>query len=224
MKLLLHPLLIILESPFTLFVPGFFFARRLPLDPSEKGACSVGASVFALYIYSFLVFVLKLPALFHGLYTAGCAVLAWRCRRDLRQFLSLPEIRRLFLSFAALLVWTSAALAVVRNYSGADWLLDWFEHYHRTIFFVRHLPLNTIFLDRYTLPARPPLFNLVSSHFLAEWGSEFANYQVVAMLLNLTVFFPANLFFRKLSRVQGFARYSLNPKCQRVVTPISRRE
>jgi hypothetical protein len=43
-ELLTHPLLVILESPFTLFAPGFFLARRLPLVPSEKAACSVGGS------------------------------------------------------------------------------------------------------------------------------------------------------------------------------------
>lgn len=198
-KLLLRALLVIVESPFTLFAPGFFLVRRLPLDPSEKAACSVGASIFILYLYSFLLFVLGLPAVCHVLFTAGCLMAAWRCRRDLRLFFSLPEVRRLFLSFGVLLIWTAALLAMVRNYSGANWMGDWYEHYHRALFFVHHLPINTLFLDRWALPARPPLFNLVSGHFLAELGDEYPIYQVTALLLNLTVFFPASLFFRKLA-------------------------
>jgi hypothetical protein len=191
-------LLVILESPFTLFAPGFLLVRRLPLDPSEKAVCSVGASIFVLYLYSFLVFVLGLPWICHGLFTAGCLVVAWRCRRELRFLFSLPEIQRLFLSFLALLIWTIAALELVRNYSGGDWGGDWYEHYHRALFFVRHLPLNTIFLNGYMLPARPPLLNLVTGHFMAEFGDGYPIYQVAAMLLNLTAFFPASLFFRKL--------------------------
>lgn len=198
--MLLRPLLVIVESPFTLFVPGFFLVRHLPLDPSEKAACSVGASIFVLYLYSLLVFVLGLPAAAcHGLFTASCLLATWRCRKDLRLLFSLPEVQRLFLSFGVLLLWTAALLEMIRNYSGANWMGDWYEHYHRAMFFVRHLPLDTIFLDRWALPARPPLFNLVSGHFLAEWGGAYPIYQIAAMLLNLTVFFPASLFFRKLS-------------------------
>jgi hypothetical protein len=192
-------LLVILESPFTLFAPGFFLARRLPLDPSEKAACSVGGSIFILYLYSLLVFVLGLPAVCHVLFTAGCFMITWRCRKDLRLFFALPEVQGLFLSFVVLLIWTAALLELVRNYSGGGWMGDWYEHYHRAMFFVRRLPPNTIFLGEYTLPARPPLFNLVSGHFLAEVGGEYPIYQVAAMLLNLTAFFPASLFFRRLA-------------------------
>ena len=198
-RLLPRALLVILESPFTLFAPGFFLVRRLPLDPFEKAACSVGASIFILYLYSSLIFVLRLPAVCHVLFTAGCFLIAWRCRRDLRLFFALPEVKRLFLSFAVLVIWTAVLLELVRNYSGANWMGDWYEHYQRAMFFVRHLPLNTIFLDRWALPARPPLFNLVSGHFLAELGGEYPIFQVAAMLLNLTAFFPASLFFRKLA-------------------------
>jgi hypothetical protein len=197
--MLLRALLVILESPFTLFAPGFLLVRRLRLDPSEKVACSVGASIFILYLYSFLVFILGLPPICHGLFTAGCLLVAWRCRRDLRLLFSLAEVQRLFLSFGVLLIWTAAFLELIRNYSGGNWMGDWYEHYHRAMFFARHLPLNTIFLDRWALPARPPLFNLVCGHFLAELGGEYPIYQVAAMLLNLTAFFPASLFFRKLA-------------------------
>ncbi len=198
MTLLFRPLLVILESPFTLFVPGFFLVRRLSLSSSEKAACSVGASIFILYLYSFFVFVLGLPGICHLLFTAGCLLIAWRCRKDLRSFFSLPEIQRLFLSFGFLLIWTAMLLAMIRTYAGANWMGDWFEHYHRAMFFAYHLPLRTAFLGRYALPARPPLFNVVSGHFLAEWGGDYSIYQAVAMLLNLTAFFPASLFFGKL--------------------------
>ncbi len=198
-NLLIRALLVILESPFTLFAPGFFLVRRLPFDPAEKAACSIGASIFILYLYSFLVFGLGLPAVCHVLFSAGSLMVAWRCRRDLRTLFSSPEVQRLFLSFLVLLIWTAAALELVRNYSGGDWGGDWYEHYHRALFFAQPLPLNTIFLDGYLLPARPPIFNLVSAHFMVELGNEYPIYQVAAMLLNLTVFFPASLFFRRLA-------------------------
>lgn len=196
---LLHVLFVVLESPFTLFIPGFVLVRRLSLDPAEKVVCSVGASIFILYLYSFLVFVSGLPGIVHWLFTAGCLMAAWHGRKDLRLLFSLPDVRRLILSFAALLVWSMAALEMIRDYSGGDWGGDWYEHYNRALFFVRNLPLTTIFLNGYMLPARPPVFNLVCGHFMAEFGDGFALYQTAALVLNLTAFFPASLFFRKLA-------------------------
>ena len=181
-----------------MFVPGFALLRRTSLDPVEKTVASIGLSIFFLYVSSFCIYLCRLPAVSYFAVTI-CIALAWISRRDLFIFFRSGEIRSLFASFAGLYLWTVALLAVIRNYSGGDWYGDWFEHYHRTLFFLDRLPANTLFLNLYLLPARPPLFNLVSAHFLGQLGHSFAVFQLTATLLNLTVFFPAYLFFRKLA-------------------------
>lgn len=182
-----------------MFVPGFLVVRRTRLDSAEKVACSIGLSIFLLYIASFCIYISGLPAISYFGVTFLCAALAWICRHELIDLFRSREIRSLSGVFAGLYLWTVSLLAMVRNYSGADWYGDWFEHYHRTLFFLNRLPSDTLFLNLYLLPARPPLFNLVSAHFLAQLGHSFAIFQLTAMLLNLMVFFAAYLLFRKLA-------------------------
>lgn len=182
-----------------MFAPGFLVVRRSGLDPVEKVVCSIGLSIFLIYLTSFCIYLSGLPAISYFGVTFVCAVIFWICRRDLVDLFRVREIRTLFCAFAGLYLWTVSLLASVRNYSGGDWYGDWFEHYHRTLFFLNRLRIETLFLNLYLLPARPPLFNLVSAHFLAQAGQSFAVFQLTAMLLNLVVFFAAYLFFRKLA-------------------------
>jgi len=127
-------LLLFIELAFSILAPGFFRVKRLLLDPDEKGACSVPATCFPLYLFSFLVLILRLPVACHFRFPLGGALLAWRFRDDLREYFSLPEVKRLFLCFVALLIWTGTLLALVPNYAGSGWTGDWFEHYQRAFF------------------------------------------------------------------------------------------
>ncbi len=55
--LLLFPLLFFS----CLFVPGYFVVRRFPLNAAERVTCSVGVSIFMIYVYALLIYVAKLP-------------------------------------------------------------------------------------------------------------------------------------------------------------------
>ncbi|NMC62667.1 MAG: hypothetical protein GYA55_05795 [SAR324 cluster bacterium] len=70
----------------------------------------------------------------------------------------------------------------------ANWWGDWFEHYHRSLFFSEHLPLETKFFDAYSLPARPPMMNLICSFFMKLFGNDFWVFQITSVFLNSMAF------------------------------------
>jgi len=110
-------LLLFIELACSLFAPGFFLMKRLPLDLDEEAAYSVAASYLLIYLFSLLALILRLPDARHFVYTLGGALLAWKCRVDLREYYPLPEVKRIDLCFLALLIWTGTLLSLVHNYS-----------------------------------------------------------------------------------------------------------
>ena len=91
-------------------------------------------------------------------------------------------------------------LALIRCYTGGNWYGDWFEHYQRTEFFLERWPEDFMFIGTYSLSARPPFFNVLCSHFLAQLNASYALYQVTCVLLGLSVFFPVFLFAKHWGR------------------------
>src|SRR5207302_962798 len=102
-----------------------------------------------------------------------CAALGIAEIRDISGLLRAFRVRRCLLGYTFLLLWTFLLLGMIRVYSGGSWAGDWLEHFHRTLFFLWRLPANTVFIDIYPLPARPPLMNVVAAGFLAQTQDRF---------------------------------------------------
>ena len=185
---MLIPLLIVCT-----LAPGFFFLRKLHWAPLEKLCASIGLSLVLLYLAAFAIYLLEIQWWTCWLVTAICLALMIASRKDLAKLLAVSQIRRALLGFAVLLLWGLTMLSLVRHYSGGQWCLDWIEHFNRAKFFLEHLPAQHLFLDRYLLPARPPLISLVDAHFLAQVGTRFEYHQFILLFLGLLSFFPSCL-------------------------------
>lgn len=198
--LALHIALLLLLLAICCFFPGFVIVRKLRWSPMEKVCGSIGASLVILYLASFLIFVLWLPWWSCWVVTAASLIAAAVFRRELRALFRVRRVRLLFAAFGFLLLWTLTLLLFVQTYSGGGWGGDWLEHFHRSLFFLLHLPMETTFVDLYALPARPPMMNLLGAFFLAQAGDSFENFSVVFVLLNLLVFFACALMLAALAR------------------------
>jgi hypothetical protein len=185
--------------------PGFFFVRRFRWSAGEKLCASIGLSLVLLYLAATGIYLLRADWRWCWLTTAAFAGLTAASGRDLARLLRLRRVLRLLAGFGLLLAIGLALLSLIRNSSGGLWSGDPVEHHQRVEFFLQRLPHDTLFIDRYTLPARPPLMNLVTAYALAHvGGAGFDLFQVVFLFLNLLIFFPcallAGLLVRRGSR------------------------
>jgi len=184
--------------------PGFLFVRKFRWSPLEKLCGSIALSLILLYLAAFGIYLLKLPTWAYWCVSGLCAAAGAACIRGLARMLRARQVRRPLAGFGFLLVWTALLFGLVRNYSGGGWGGDWFEHYHRTIFFLERLPTDTVIYGNYAVPARPPMMNLLAAHFLAHAPQpSFQAYQVVFGFLNLLIFLPCCLITRALVRRGG---------------------
>jgi hypothetical protein len=183
--------------------PGLYFVRYLHWKPQETLCASVTASMGIIYLASLAIYLLHMPPEAHWVFTGFCLVMTLACGRDLLRLVARRQVRRMLAALGILMIWTLLLLSVIRHYGGAAWFGDWYEHYDRSKFFLQDRPLNTRFLGIYSLTARPPLMNLVCAHFLAQMGTDFAVYQIVASLLNLLPVLPCCLFACSVFRRQG---------------------
>lgn len=187
----------------TSFLPGFFFVRMFQWNPLEKLCGSIALSLFLIYLWSFLGYLLGTPIWWAWIATAAALVMGFASRRDLAMLFHNQTLRRAVLGFAVVFAWTLVLLALVRNYSGGGWYGDWYEHYQRTQLFLERLPADTALFGGYLLPARPPLMNLVAAHFLAHSEASFPLFQFTFTYLNLLVFFPLALILPALVKRGG---------------------
>ncbi len=177
------------------FAPGFFWVRRLPWTPLEKLCGAVGLSLVLLYLAAWGIYCFgpqdqrfALRAVAAAAMLLGAA--AWR---DTVRLAGCPRVRRVLAGYGFLLAFTLAMLSMIRVYSGAGWAADWYEHFHRSLFFLHRLPTATVIFPGYPLPARPPLMNVVAAFYLGVTRDEFAIFQVVLAFLNLLLFLPCAL-------------------------------
>jgi hypothetical protein len=191
------------------FVPGFLLVRRLPWRPLEKVCGAVAASLIILYLIAFAVFCFA-PGSETGIYrTVACvfaALAIWQWR-DIRRLAQQFGARQALKGFAFLLAWSIPALAMIRNFSGAGWAVDWVEHFQRSLFFLHHLPIDIQIVGNYILPARPPMMNLLGAFFMGLIEDRFEIYQVVFTFLNLLAFLPCCLMLGALVKSRK-TRYS----------------
>jgi hypothetical protein len=130
-----------------------------------------------------------------------CVALAAVCWKDIGRLVRAPSVRCALWGFGFLSIWTGLLVAMIRCYSGAGWAGDWLEHLQRTLFFLHHFPADTAFVPlNYALPARPPMWNVLASFFLAQTAERFELFQVVFAFLNLLLFLPCCLLMPALSK------------------------
>lgn len=181
--------------------PGFYFLRRLPWNPLEKLCGSIGLSLVFIYLAAFAASLLKLDRWAYYAVSLCCLALAIAARRDLIGLFRARSVQGAVKWFVFLWAWTSALMLLVRHYSGGGWGGDWAEHYQRVAYFLGRWPEGSLFINKYKLPARPPMMNVVGAHFLGHLGAlRFETYQVVFAFLNLLVFLPCCLMIADLAR------------------------
>jgi hypothetical protein len=176
---------------------GLPLTAELPLEGDEQLMLGAVAGCVVVYLAAWVVYWCRLPPLAFGVLPAAAVAALWRRRQAVGARWRAPETRRLAGLWLILAGWCLGLLALVRSYSGGEWIGDWIEHYQRAQFFLERQPLDTLFLHRYALTARPPLASLVTSAFLALTGSSFAWFQVFNTLLATLAFFPAAVLARR---------------------------
>lgn len=191
--------LVLVAPPLLGFWIGRALAEALPIERSEKIALSFGLSFFACYLVGFAGYLTGIPPFWLHLAAggAGSALAIWVIGRKKRAVAGPEELRALF-GFGLLFLGYGMLQGIFAVYGGGGWYGDWWEHYHRSRFFLDRLPLDTKFLGIYWLPARPPLFNIVTYYFQALFGAEYWIYQILTTMLSLVVVFPLWLICRRL--------------------------
>jgi hypothetical protein len=189
--------------------PGLFFVRWLRWSPSETLCASLGLTYVLLYLGSMLIYALGLPSGSHYLVTAGCLALTVAAWRDLARLLRHPSVRRQLGGIALLFFWGVMLVALVRHFSGGAGGYDWLEHYERSLYLL-HVPRHyDFFRVSDSLASRPPLFNAVAAHYMAQTGTDFPVFQAVELFLDLLVYFPLCLMARLFAGRQKYPRFLL---------------
>jgi hypothetical protein len=179
---------------------GLPLVARLPFAADERLTLGAVAGCLAVYLAAGAIYCSGLPA---GAYwvlpvvATGALAGRWAAVRTL---VCEAPARRLLVLWLILAGWCLGLLALVRSYSGGEWVGDWIEHYQRARFFLERQPLDTVFLRVYPLPARPPLANLVGAALLGLTETSFAQYQIFSTLLATLAFVPAALLARRFAR------------------------
>ena len=179
---------------------GLPLTASLPLAADERINLGAVAGCLAVYLAAWIVYWCGFSiGAFWVLPAVACVLCLLRWPR-LRALWRDPAGRRMCALWLILAAWCLGLLALIRSYSGGEWVGDWLEHYDRTRFFLDHQSLNTLFLNIYPLPARPPLANLVTGAFMALTGNDFAQSQIFSTLLATLAFFPTVLLARRFAR------------------------
>ena len=185
--------------------------------PAERLCAAALAGVVALYLFALADYGLNLPPwarLLVPLAALAGAGLRWRAAAAV---LRAPDARRLFGAWLLVAGWTLGFLALVRNYSGGCWALDWADHYSRALLFLHHQPVHTPLFGGDQLPARPPLANAATAVLLGLTRSDYAFFQIFTALLGTLAFLPvwlfAGAFARNARRAQAVVTvlFMLNP-------------
>lgn len=184
---------------------GWPLASRLALTPTEKLLASTGLSILGAYLFAWIVYVADLPADTLWALPIMAAVGLMSGVAGLRVVARDPLTRTVFAMYLLVTLWCVGWLGLVSTYAGGGWSGDWFEHWERSRFFLEHWPRDRTFLVIYTLPARPPLANVITGAFLHFTRVDFAHYQLISTLLAGLVFLPATVLAQAFRRGFGSA-------------------
>jgi hypothetical protein len=120
---------------------------------------------------------LGLAALVAGL---AFAVAVWR-RIPLRSI----RPPRWALAYAGVWLVMVCVHLILPIFSGGYWRGDWWMYFDVTQFYLGLRDVNVVWFETYTIPSRPPLYNLVQAFHLAVFGNSFAVYQVTSLVPGL---------------------------------------
>jgi hypothetical protein len=182
---------------------GWLPAARFPFAPAEKIVAATALSLLGTFLIAWLIYVAALPAIAWWVLPAlGASGLAVRWR-ELAETWRDADGRAVIIGQLIISIWCVGWLGTIASYSGGGWTSDWYEHWQRTSFFLEHRPLGEKFIGVYSLPARPPLANVVTGALLAVTRLDFAHYQLFSTLLASVAFLPAALLARRFGRGTG---------------------
>ncbi len=178
---------------FAFVIPGLGLplARRLPLAPADRLVAALLLGIVTAALLGQACHLAALSPASWRLAALAASLAGWLAAgREARTWCQDAEARLLLRQSLVVAVGTLAALALVRTYSGGDWIGDWVGHFHRAHYFLapEKSPPWVLALDPFT--ARPPLLNLATAVLLATGSADFASYQVFMTLLSLAAVPP----------------------------------
>lgn len=180
--------------------PGLWVLRRCQWEGLEKLCASIGLSFLMFFLCSWIGAINGyLPATV-ALWVLVALGLSIAARKEIISLVKRDQVRAALLAWAGLLLWGLLLQSIVRHYGGADWSGDWYEHYQRALYFTMWpLDRSFLFIDRYLLPARPPLMNILAAGVMSQLGSSFPLYQVLCTILNSLIFLSIVALARSLT-------------------------
>ena len=199
--------LLLVHLPAVLVAPGAVVLGYTPLgrrvSASVRLPLAVVMSLFVAYLIGMCLWWwgLKSGAEFkqvqrlHWALAGGYGLSLLAALPVLARWLRHKPTRHMALATTAVVGWVLVLQCLPRIFAGGMWAIDWLEHIDRARFFRNGLPLDHQFLGLYSLPARPPVVNVVMAHFMAVHNS-MLGYQVALAAINLTVVLPALLWAR----------------------------
>lgn len=184
------------------FAPGAIIAMKLTLTTEERFAVSFGISFLLYYLLGFMGFIFHLdPYISYAFLILLCLCIGLY-HKKIRQLLTTEKHHHYLLLFFLFFLVVVGFQALLPSYNGGLWYFDWFEHYFRSLFFLKHMPLDTL-IGPFILPSRPPLFNIVVYSYMSVLGDSFWMYQIISSLLNISIILPCYLLCRNIFRIKG---------------------
>jgi len=182
---------------------GLPWVARSRLSHSEKITAAAALGVLILHLAGGVVYAFDWSWRIYLLLFPLAGGLVFRERQACREIVADPGVRRLIGAYLIATIWSLFFLALISNYSGASWAVDWAGHYNRSLRFVEHRPLDVPFPQLPdVVPSRPPLANLVTAGFLTIVGVDFPRFQIVTTLLCSLAFLPGWLLTARLAPQQ----------------------
>jgi hypothetical protein len=166
---------------------------RMGLAPAEALAAGALLSLIVAWAIDWAVFTSGCPLWGYWIAPALAVPHLVMGRRSLGAMLRDPDARGLAAGQLLVTGWCVALLAFVKNHSGGAWTGDSFEHWERTLYFLRMWGHDRPFIAIYALPARPPLANVLVAGFLRMTTADYAHYQVVSTALCSLAYLPVGL-------------------------------
>lgn len=186
-------LIVSLFFPVITLVVGWPVVAGWSLRPTEKLVALLTLSIVVVFLVGWAGYVWSWPPLLlwvlPGLSLLGVTFKA----RSFFALLRDREVRAMLMGQALVTAWCLGWLALVVNYSGGGWASDWLEHWQRAEFFVHRGAPTTLFLDLYSLTARPPLANVVTAVWLQLSSNDFAHFQLLTTAFATLVYLPCSL-------------------------------
>lgn len=188
--MLLELLLGAILFPLIVSGPGWWWVARLDANGPTRLLAAVVASLITAWLIAWVTYVTDLPIRALWVVPVFAASGWWLRRREAANILRDPLVRSLLFAQGAVTLACLAWLGLVGSYSGGGWSGDWLEHWERSRFFIQHWPHETRFIGMYTLPARPPLANVLVGLWLALTRVDFALFQFFSTALASLAFLP----------------------------------